>query len=303
MFLINGKPSALMGANRAAVLEQIPASSIEKIEIITNPSAKYKPDGTSGIINLVLKKDKDPGLNGLVSANAGNDNRYNGNLSLNFNPGKFNIFGSYSIRQDERLRYTDDYREHYLPDSDSIIYTHVVSKDLSRPLSHIIHAGGEYKFNPHNTVDVTTSYNYRSFERNAYSSNIWQNTDLDTTKYYDCGRIDPEFEKDLELSASYVHSFEKEGHDLTIDITSSISDEQENNHYTNTYYIPDKQPTYDNTVIKQGDNESQFSVEYSNPISEKKKLEAGYILEMSKGDMDFFGEFFDPVSSRWGKIV
>ncbi len=58
MFLINGKPSTLMGTNRAAVLQQMPASSIEKIEIITNPSAKYKPDGTSGIINIVLKKKK-----------------------------------------------------------------------------------------------------------------------------------------------------------------------------------------------------------------------------------------------------
>lgn len=58
MVLINGRPSALMGANRAAVLQQMPANTIEKIEVITNPSAKYKPDGTSGIINIVIKKNK-----------------------------------------------------------------------------------------------------------------------------------------------------------------------------------------------------------------------------------------------------
>jgi outer membrane receptor protein involved in Fe transport len=301
MFLINGKPSALMGANRAAVLDQIPANSIEKIEIITNPSAKYKPDGTSGIINLVLKKDKNLGLNGLVSANVGNDKRYNGNFSLNYNPGKFNVFGSYSFRQDERLRYNDDYREHFIPDSGTTNYTHVISSDLARPLSHIIQIGGEYKINLHNTFGVTTSYNYRSFNRTANSSNIWQNTDLDTTKYYDRSRIDPEFEKDLELSASYIHSFSKEGHNLTVDYTSSVSDEQEDNHYTNTYYIPNIQPTYDNTLIKQGDNESQFSAEYSNPVSEKIKLEAGYLLERSKADMDFYGEFLDPVSGEWMK--
>ena len=301
MFLINGKPSALMGANRAAVLDQIPANSIEKIEIITNPSAKYKPDGTSGIINLVLKKDKNLGLNGLFSANVGNDKRYNGNLSLNYNPGKFNVFVSYSFRQDERLRYNDDYREHFIPDSDTTNYTHVISSDLARPLSHIIQMGGEYKINLHNTFGVTTSYNYRSFNRKANSSNIWQNTDLDTIKYYDRSRIDPEFEKDLELSASYIHSFSKEGHNLTVDYTSSVSDEQEDNHYTNTYYIPDIKPTYDNTLIKQGDNESQFSIEYSNPVSEKIKLEAGYLLERSKADMDFYGEFPDPVSGEWMK--
>jgi outer membrane receptor protein involved in Fe transport len=301
MFLINGKPSALMGANRAAVLEQLPANSIEKIEIITNPSAKYKPDGTSGIINLVLKKDKQLGLNGLASVNVGNDNRYNGNVSLNFNPGKFNVFGSYSIRQDERLRYTDDYREHFIPNSDTIDYTHVVSNDLSRPLSHIVQIGGEYKINAHNTVGVTTSYNYRSFERKANDVNVWQNTDLDTTKYYDRSRIDPEFEKDLELNANYVHSFAKEGHELTVDYTRSGTQEQEDNHYTNTFYIPSRPPSYDNTLIKQGDKESQFSVEYVNPVSEDINIEAGYLLERSRSDMDFYGEFFEPLKGEWIK--
>ena len=57
LILLNGKTSPLMGKNRAEVLQQMPANSIERIEVITNPSAKYKPDGTSGIINIVLKKD------------------------------------------------------------------------------------------------------------------------------------------------------------------------------------------------------------------------------------------------------
>ena len=255
----------------------------------------------AGIINLVLKKDKQLGLNGLVSANFGNYNRYNSNFSLNYNPGKFNVFGSYSLRQDERLRYTDDYREHFIPESDTIYYTHVVSKDLSRSLSHIVQLGGEYKINPNNTIGVTTSYNYRSFERNANDVNVWQNTHLDTTKYYDRSRVDPEFEKDLEFSANYVHSFSKEDHNLTIDYTTSNSNEQEDNHYTNTYYIPDIQPTYDNTLIKQSDRESQFSVEYSNPIMEDITFEAGYLLEASKNDMDFYGEYYDLFKLGWAK--
>ena len=94
MILINGKPSALMNANRAAVLEQMPASSIEKIEVITNPSAKYKPDGTSGIINIVLKKNKSLGLNGSIIGNVGNESRYNGNITANYNTGKFNFFAA-----------------------------------------------------------------------------------------------------------------------------------------------------------------------------------------------------------------
>jgi outer membrane receptor protein involved in Fe transport len=303
MFLINGKPSALMGANRAAVLEQMPANSIEKIEIITNPSAKYKPDGTSGIINIVLKKHKNLGLNGLASINVGNDNRYNSNFSLNYNPGKLNVFGSYSIRQDERLRYSDDYRKHFISGTDTINYTHVISNDYSRPLSHIVQAGADYKINNHNTMGVTGSYNYRSFIRQANDANLWKSTDFTTTKDYDRSRLDPEFEKDLEFNANYVHAFTKEGHELTVDYTTSISDEQEDNNYTNTFRVPVTPPTYDNTLIKQGDNESQFSVEYVNPITEGVKIEAGYLLESSKSDMNYFGEFQDPISGLWIKDI
>lgn len=301
MFLINGKPSALMGTNYAAVLQQMPANSIDKIEIITNPSAKYKPDGTSGIINIVLKKDKNLGLNGLVSLNAGNDNRYNGNFSVNYNPGKINLSGSYSIRQDDRLRYTDDYRKHIISNPDTINYIHVISSDHSRPLSHIFRAGADYKINPHNTIGITTSYNYRSFIRHANDANLWQATDFSTTKDYDRSRIDPEFEKDLEFSGNYIHSFAKEGHELTVDYTTSFSSEQEDNHFTDTYRVPVISPSYDNTLIKQGGNESQFSVEYTNPISETKKLEAGYLFETRKSNSDFFGEFLNPSTGLWVK--
>ena len=303
MFLINGKPSSLMGTNRAAVLQQMPASSIEKIEIITNPSAKYKPDGTSGIINIVLKKDKNLGLNGQASLNVGNDNRYNGNFSVNYNPGKLNVFTSYSIRQDERLRYSDDYREHYISGTDTINYTHVVSRDLSRPLSQIIQTGADYKINTHNSFGVTGNYNYRSFIRHSNDVNLWQSTDMTITKDYDRSRRDPEFEKDLELSGNYVHSFTKEGHELTVDYTTSFSREQEDNHYSDFYRIPVTPMTYDNTLIKQADNESQFSVTYSNPVSENIKIETGYVLESRKNDMDFFGEYYDPISDLWVKDI
>src|ERR1035437_9074763 len=73
MILINGKPSPLMGKSRAEVLQQLPANSIERIEVITNPSARFRPDGTAGIINIVMKKNTKGGWNGTLVANAGND--------------------------------------------------------------------------------------------------------------------------------------------------------------------------------------------------------------------------------------
>ena len=82
----------MMGSSsRGTVLSQIPASSIEKIEVITNPSAQYKPDGTSGIINLILKKQQPLGINGTILGNIGNEERYNGGISLGYSLPKFSM--------------------------------------------------------------------------------------------------------------------------------------------------------------------------------------------------------------------
>jgi len=88
--LIDGRPSVL-DANDA--LRQIPASSIENIEIITNPSAKYDPEGTAGIINIISKKNSLNGVNGLISANVGDKNRYGADVLLNYRTSSFNIYG------------------------------------------------------------------------------------------------------------------------------------------------------------------------------------------------------------------
>jgi outer membrane receptor protein involved in Fe transport len=301
MVLINGKPSALMGTNRAAVLQQMPASSIERIEVITNPSAKFKPDGTSGIINIVIKKNKSLGLNGTIQANAGNDQRYNGNVIANYNSGKVNVFGSYSIRQDDRLRYTLDNRKQTDLSSKEVSYTNMDADEKSRPLSHIINSGVDFKINDHNGIGISGNYNHR--DQTKYGLTNTQDEDQNhlLTKDFDRSRIDPEFEHSLEYTLNYKHAFRKEGHELNIDYTSSAQKEQEDNHYTNIFRLPAQSDTYDNTLIKQNDNESQLSVEYVNPLSETSKLESGYILETRKNDMDFFGESLNPVTNTWQK--
>lgn len=85
--LINGRPSILSGSD---ALEQIPASDIKSIEIITNPSAKYDPEGVGGIINVILKKNRKMGLNGMFSGSVGNQGQYNGNMTLAYKKGKIN---------------------------------------------------------------------------------------------------------------------------------------------------------------------------------------------------------------------
>lgn len=92
--LIDGKPSGAANGGGGNRLEQIPASSIEKVEVVTNPSARYDAAGSGGVINIILKKQKKDGWNGQASLTAGTRDKYNGSLSLNRRAGKVNYFGS-----------------------------------------------------------------------------------------------------------------------------------------------------------------------------------------------------------------
>ena len=302
LILINGRPSSLMGANRAAVLQQMPANTIEKIEVITNPSAKYKPDGTSGIINIVLKKNKDLGFNGSVIANVGNAWRSNASLTTNYNSGRFNIFGSYSIRQDERHRLTNDFRQRKDELSNILSTTKQTISDLSRPLSHIVRTGIDFNLNEKNSFGIAGSYNYRSFVRHEINSNLISDGGGIKTMDYDRSRRDPEYEKDLEFTATYQHVF-AEGHELNIDFTTSNSAEQEDNHYSTIYRVPVTPLSLDNTLIHQGDRESQLYIEYKNPLTDNTKFETGYVLESALSDLNFFAESFNTTTATWIKDI
>ena len=94
--LINGKPSGLVGISGPQGLQNLPAESIEKVEVITSPSARYGAEGTAGIINVVLRKDNLNGLNGNLVANGGIPERYSGSLNVNYRIKKVNICWKYS---------------------------------------------------------------------------------------------------------------------------------------------------------------------------------------------------------------
>jgi len=303
LILINGKTSPLMGKTRAEVLQQMPASSIEKIEVITNPSAKYKPDGTAGIINIVLKKDSERGLNSAITGNIGNQGRYNGNINLNYNPGSINIFGRYSIRKDNRISYSYDRRTLFDPITGEPNYNNDTSNSNSRPLSHGVMAGIDYNYDESKSFGLSGNYYYRGFIRNDAANKKYLNSSKIITEEYNRLRYDDEYERESVIVAYAEHNFPREDHKIRFDFNWSKSPEVEDNHYSNVYKIPSSSTTYDNTLIKQGSNNTQATIEYSNPLSETSTLEAGYEGEFNKNDLDFYGEFFDPLQQKFVKDI
>ena len=299
MILINGKPSPLMGKTRAEVLQQLPANSIERIEVITNPSARFRPDGTAGIINMVMKKNTKSGWNGTVTGNAGNHDRYNGSVNLNYKAGKLNAFASYSIRRDSRQRINTTDRQQIDSAGHTQLFYNEQNVSFARPLGNIVTAGFEYSPDDHNSIGLSGNYNRRNQTKNDVANKYYYDPAHVLTQQYDRLRYDPEYEIGKDATIFWQHNFKKEEHNLRLEYNRAWADEQEDNHYTNKYYFPPLAATFDNTLIKQTGIENHITLDYSNPLSESSRLELGYDGSFSHYDPVFYGAYFDPLQQKF----
>ncbi|QKG56279.1 TonB-dependent receptor [Hymenobacter sp. BRD128] len=171
---IDGKPTGAAGGAGGGSLDQIPASSIDRIEVITNPSARYDAAGSAGIINIILKKNQRDGLNGVAAAGVGTRNKYNTSLTLNYRRGKLNIFGSYDFRYDQRFTnssldqttigpVTDPATG--LPTTDAhTLFLHQGRDGLATQTSHAVRVGLEYALPHDQTLTLAAQPRFNSYQ-------------------------------------------------------------------------------------------------------------------------------------------
>lgn len=168
--LIDGKPSGITGEDRSAALQQIPASMIERIEIITNPSAKYDAQGMAGIINIITKKEKGKGYNGTVNGGIGTGNKYNGGINLNARTDKANFFASYNYRYEDR--WGTSFTDQITQTADTLYSFNSTGGNLQTSVFHSARIGSDIYINPYNTLSLSTGY-------------AWKNEiKVDSTNYY-----------------------------------------------------------------------------------------------------------------------
>ncbi|MES2332737.1 MAG: TonB-dependent receptor [Bacteroidota bacterium] len=301
MILINGRTSPLLvKMNKAEVLQQFPANTIERIEVITNPSARYKPDGTSGIINIVLKKNIKGGWNGTVTGNAGNRDRYNTSATLNYKPGKLNVFGNYGIRKDDRLRSNTISREYFNPATNALTgYYTENGNATTRPLTHLATLGFTYAPDKNSSFGLSGNYSNRDQEMNQVNTKIFSDKNHNYTSYFDRIRLMPNNEKEKDATAFWEHNFPGEDHMLRVEFNVASSKENEYNYYRNVYHFPGTNTTLDKNQIYQGDDQQQLTIDYSHTISESAKLEAGYSGSFNQQDFNFYNEYYDFSSTKF----
>lgn len=240
--LIDGRPSSMSGGNGKTLLDALPANSIERVEIVTNPSAKYDPDGTSGIINIVLKKNKLLGFNGMVSTNLASGDLKGGNVgegsvSLSYRNGNVNVFGTYNAR------YLEGYRNNY-NDIRQELNSGVFILDQNRTGTDLdagqtFRMGADVNLNPRNTIGFVAT---GSLTRRDRTGELW-NAQLDEsqtiTNLWSRSSYDPTDRQNLDLNLNYKHDFKEERGNLILDVNQSLGSEDIEGYYVNTYYNPD----------------------------------------------------------------
>jgi len=282
--LINGKPSVLTANNG---LEQIPAENIEKVEVITNPSSKYDSEGTAGIINIILKKNKSKGFGSSVQATAGIPDNYALGYNMNYKNKKINIFSDLRYRYINFLGKESSSRTIY---DDNVIDSYLngtVDRDRTNR-TFTTYFGGDYYFNDKNMI--TLSYFYRNNTSRStvdYAFNyLDENRNPERIANAKEAYKEPQTANQIELN--YIKTFAKEGQKFTINLQYDFWNDDENESIVEQEIFPVSLPF---RALKSRNIESSkdflFQSDYSLPFNEKSKIEFGIKGEIRRINSDY----------------
>ena len=278
--LIDGKPSLIAGGDVAQILQSIPASSIETVELITNPSAKYDAEGQSGIINIVLKRNKKLGFNGSVALTAGNRDNYNANTSLSFQNKKINLYGNYSYRYGNRIGGGYNNIEYLNPSANGLAFANQLNDSRNTNKGHNLKAGIDYYLTEKSVLSFSSGVNFRNGDNNTLLDINQLNSSRDP--YMLSSRYNDEEQKgnSFDLNLDFTHKFKKPKEELTASLSFSRGNNDNNQIYNTHVYNIGGTETNNLDIqrtTRDGLNRNyNVQLDYSLPLGEVGKIETGY---------------------------
>lgn len=273
-FLIDGKPAIMAGGDAVTLLENIPADNISDIEVVTNPSAKYDPEGMAGIINVVLKENRFAGISGNVKSGINTLSSYNGSGQLNFRNEKVNIFSNIGSRHDVRGGSGESYRE-----TDFIDYTNILDQEIDSERGGdnlFIKSGIEYFPDLKNTVGLSATY---SDGNRIHDLIVITDEIADQLLRYERINDGNRDSKKFDIAATYDRKFDKPKQSLSANLQVSNSNNiNEDFNYTAPYsgYEELVESNTEKTTTDNDYNTIDLQVDYVHPFGENTKLEVGY---------------------------
>lgn len=300
--LVDGKPSGFSGLSSNDVLTQIPANSIQSVEVVTNPSSKYDPDGTAGIINIVLKKKSNPGFNGVFNLNAGTGSKYNGTANFNYRTGDLNFFGDIGGRFNQFNRTgLSDRTNTFGP---SINYLDQTNSSKNNFNMGNFRFGTEYMLNDFNTISGSVQYR-RFYSTNSGGISNYQLDSASTLEdYFLTNTSGNRSLQGINYSLDYTKDFEQKGRQLTADImyldfsmnSASITDMN----YLLTGGSPSSLPSSSiNNTYANSNKLLIIQSNYVQPFSKTSRLEAGFKSSIRNLGMDYNYFNYDPSGNDW----
>ncbi|SHL63722.1 Outer membrane receptor for ferrienterochelin and colicins [Chitinophaga jiangningensis] len=268
---VDGKPSTL-------TLDQIPADAIESVELVTNPSAKYDAEGMSGILNIVLKKNRKAGFNGAIQAGIGNNNKYNAGGNVSVRQGKINVSANYNINANQMWGEGTTNRTNFGTKGDTNFLTQK-SNSTNKPLFQFGRVGLDYYMDNRNTLSLSQNIGGGDFKNNEdLLSTFADGNHLVTGRNNRLNNSDMSF-RHYTTALDYRHAFAKPNQELTAGFQFNTSKNSRNGDYITQAQdaagTPIGQPVMQNNNTSGKTTFITMQSDYTNPIGKNGKLELG----------------------------
>lgn len=287
--LIDGRPSNAI--NMAEALRQIPADAIDKVEIITNPSARYDAEGGAGIINILLKKGKNQGINGVITATAGDPETYGITGTINFKNENINLFTTqgYNHRTSPGNSMTNS--EYFNRTEEAFVNERRTNERVRDGYN------GSFGFDwfLDQSTTWTNSFSYRNNKgdnpENTYFYNYYSNRNLTSIRNrFNYQTTDGE---NVEYATNFIKKFKKDGHQLTFDGNVSLNTDDDRASIFDSKYSNER------TFNNQKQTTTQLQADYVLPIKEDSRFEAGYRGSFTDSMVEFQSDFFNEDTNQF----
>jgi outer membrane receptor protein involved in Fe transport len=285
--LVDGKPSGLVGLRSTDALRQLQGDIIEKVEVITNPSARYDATGEVGIINIVLKKNKNKGLNGVFTANSGYPAYFGGSYSINYRKNNLNFFSNYGVSYRADPGKGSTYQKYSGADT-SFIFNEK-STGFRKGLSNNFTFGLDYYFSEKSILTGSFLYENSKETNNTkinYTDYAPDNTPIQSTKREEYQKAS---ENNFEAALSYRKKFERKDHEFTVDFKWMQTTEP--NHSDIKQY---NSKGINDVNERSGTSEDEYNyllqADYIHPFLNDAKLETGIKSNLRIVNSNYFFE-------------
>lgn len=290
--LIDGKPSGLVSFKGSSGLRQLPANLVERVEVITNPSARYEAEGMAGVINIILKKDEKQGFNGSGELIIGSPLNLGFTVNLNYRKNRINWFVNYGLAQRNSPGRGELYQEVYQEDGSTLLLQQRSTSNVNS-LNNSLRAGLDYYFSEQSIL--TASYVWRRSDAHRITDIRYEDyrSTLDNYLGYALRRQDEtEDEPNKEAILNFKKRFDQKGKELNASFTYLNYWERSNQLFTQNSYTTTGQnlPKGDLTQTSLNDeyeNQYLLQVDYTQPFATKGKIETGIRTSFREMENDY----------------